>query len=60
MLQVEGWPKPVEQSLAAAQHDRRDDDGQLIDMAAGKRLADDVGAAHDVDGLVTCRLVGVL
>src|SRR5215218_4847781 len=51
VLEVERLREPVEQPLAAAEDDRRDDDRQVVDELGLQRLADDVGAAHDVDVL---------
>ena len=46
----------LEQPLPAAEHDRRDDDRQLVHEARLERLADDVRPAHDVHVLVAGRL----
>ena len=44
--------KPSNSRLPPPSDDRRDDDRQLVDEPGLERLADDVGAAHDVDVLV--------
>src|SRR5919106_4420103 len=56
VLQVERLREPLEQPLAAAQDDRRDDDGQLVDDSGLECLADGLGSALDVDALVAGRL----
>jgi hypothetical protein len=56
LLEVDRLREAVEQALAAAEDHGRDDDRQLVDQPGGERLADHVGAAHDVDVLVARRL----
>jgi hypothetical protein len=45
VLEVERRREPVEEPLPGAEHHRCDDDGQLVDVPPGQRLADDVRAA---------------
>ena len=51
MLELEGVREAVEESLAAAEHDRRHDDRQLVQQTGRQRLTDHVGAAHHADVL---------
>ena len=52
VLQVEGLREVLEEVLAAAEDDRRDDDVELVDDAGIEALADHVGAAADAHVLV--------
>jgi hypothetical protein len=45
VLEIEGFREPVEQALAAAEDDRRDDDRQLVDQSRLQRLANDFGSS---------------
>ncbi|HEX5308459.1 MAG TPA: excinuclease ABC subunit UvrA [Solirubrobacteraceae bacterium] len=56
LLQVQGLREPLEQPLAGAHHDRRQDQGQLVDDPGCERLANDLAAAHDVNVLAGRRL----
>ena len=60
MLEVERLAEPFEQPLPAAEHHRRDDDGQLVDVPRGQRLADEVRAAHQHHLLAPGRGAGLL
>src|SRR4051794_27222834 len=60
VLELHRVREPVEELLAAAQDDGRDDDRELVDEAGLERLADDVGSAHHVDVLVASRLASAI
>src|SRR4051812_48531550 len=60
VLELERLLEAVEEPLAAAEYDGRDDDRQLVDQPGCERLPDDVGAAHDVDVLAARRLLRAL
>jgi hypothetical protein len=44
VLQIQRTREALEQALAPAEDDRRDDDGELVDEPCRQRLADDVVA----------------
>ena len=50
MLEVERLGEPLEQPLAAAEDHGRDDDGQLVGVPLGQRLADEVRRYDDLAG----------
>src|SRR6476469_4715179 len=53
VLEIDRFVEPVEQPLARTEYDRRDRHRELVEVTRAERLADDVGAAHDVDVLVS-------
>src|SRR5579859_6223695 len=64
LLEFDRAREHVEQTLAAAQDEWRDDDRQVVDQSSLEELPDDVRAAHDVHRLLaggrarTCRRIG--
>ena len=59
-LEVEVLVEAVEERLAGTEHDRRGGDDELVDVARGDGLADDVGAPADRDVAVAGHRLGLL
>src|SRR5438067_11216574 len=55
-VEVERLIESVEEALAAAKHDGRDGDPDLVEMTRAQRLADLVSPTHDVEVLTAGRL----
>src|SRR5512142_1282200 len=49
LLELEVHVEALEQTFAAAEHDRRDRQRELLDDPCRERLADQIGAAHEMD-----------
>jgi hypothetical protein len=58
MLKVQRFREALEQPFSAAQNDRRDENGQLVNQAGIECLTDDIGPAHDLHILVAGGLLG--